>query len=252
MDKFDLSCYKTGKTVLAAFGFLLLAIFGAAAQENAWSFEDNPQPRSEEMTSAERKFLDDTKNPALNAGACATFLTRYYKIYQNHYPDFQKTGDAETRFRSWKLYQARTGYYISCLSFVVWEELSEIDLAGSFDDFYFCGLYSRPPATAAEREAAKYIDELFEYAKNGSSFAISTLLTANRLMEIVEMNPDVEYYISRLVVAEFKGERPPRYVSHLEPLLSEERRAFVDRAAENFDLQAVLDTTEPCAPRAAG
>jgi len=35
VDKFDLSCYKTAKTVLAAFVFLLLAISGAAAQESA-------------------------------------------------------------------------------------------------------------------------------------------------------------------------------------------------------------------------
>jgi len=179
----------------------------------------------------------------------------FHRIADNHYIAWSYVACGCAPNLGWQGWITRVALwfvkYNDALSFVVWEELNEIDFAGSFDDFYFCGLYSRPPATATEREAAKFIDELFEYTKYGSNSAISALLTANRLMGIVEMNPDVEYYISRLVVPELKGERPPRDVSHLKPLLSEERRAFVDRAVENFDLQTVLDTTEPCVARAA-
>ncbi len=244
---------KTGKTVLAAFGFLLLAIFGAAAQENAWSFEDNPHPTYEEKTSQESSLTNFFIGTDSLPTYCEKVVSANYKVYQQRYPDFQKSGDPETNFANWETHiLTPTERIFSYCVIYSWTIKMEPLLDPPPDaDFYFCGLYSRPPASERERKTAEVIDRIIVFAKTGSMSASIFFLVTNDRLDFFDLNPDVEYYFSKLVEQYLVLDTNLGDVVNLEPLISEERRAFVDRAAKNSDLQAVFDTTEPCAPRAA-
>ena len=111
--------------------------------------------------------------------------------------------------------------------------------------FYFCGKYSRSAKTTKELGAAKLIDEIFEYA-NTSYFGSTALLQANIASDLIYLNPDIEYYFSKLVNPLLKDEMEPRDVSHLVPLLSKQQIEFLDEAVRQNDLQSVLDTTNSC------
>ncbi len=64
--------------------------------------------------------------------------------------------------------------------------------------------------------------------------------------DFVDLNPDVEYYFRKLTrFTDFTT--PELYdVSNLEPLLTPERIAFLDKAVQTSDLDAVIATTPPC------
>jgi len=232
--------------------FLFYGSVGAAlAQRTVWSFEDNPDPYYEELSAAEREFLFGEKNPEIERsyieqGACRVYLAQNYKVYQKRYPDFEQTGSLEENFTNWKMHVSKRPGYISCLASVVWEDLSEMDFVNSFVDFRFCGKYSRPSISAEEYRVQKMIDELFAYTKYGSEPPIFFFLAANKDTKIIDLNPDVEYYIASLEFAQRVEETPERDVDHLEAVLDEERRTFIELAAKNYDLQAILDTTGPC------
>jgi len=244
---------KTRFNPLAIFGsfiFFFLFSINTAIAQNSWSFEDNPHPRYNQLSEQEKTFLNDKSTMKEGENPCKFSIRQEYAVYLDHYPNFSISGEEKTNFKNWKIHYSRSGkgYFISCLSVSLAVELMDTYYEVDFEDFYFCGQYSRLPNNKAEQEAADIIDEIFEYAKTYRSSS-SSLLYANSSSELIDLNPDIEYYFSKLVNPLLKDEIEPRDVSHLIPLLSEEKRAFLDEAALNFDFQPVLDTTEPCKTR---
>ena len=95
-----------------------------------------------------------------------------------------------------------------------------------------------------------WIDDLFEYAQLGDEFLTFMLLGADTISYAIELNSDVRYYFVKLLDPKLELNFQKRDLFQSGQGLSGERRGFVERAAENLDLQAVLDTTQPCKPRA--
>lgn len=250
MDKF---CAQNlcgmAKTILTVLIFLFSGNSGVVAQDSVWSFKDNPHP-------VDGKLLEPEVNPekgtvadllALKV-ACESLLDEQYLIYRELYPDFENSGDSESNLKNWETHLLTSADF-ACPALIPFVQLTSSYDDELFADFYFCGSYSRPAETALEREAAVLIDDLFDYAQLGEEALAFLLIAAGMTSGVVELNPDVEYYFSRLLgpVMEFDTQRPE--ITRPEQMLSDERKAFVEEAAERLDLQSVLDTTQPCAQR---
>jgi len=233
--------------------FLLSTMAGTALAQNeiptlknSWSFEDNPDPDYDDLSDGEREYLFGEKSPEITSlyielGACTIAVLQGYKVYQKRYPDFMQTGSLEENFLNWKMHVSQRSGYMSCLTTSVWRKLNNWDFYEPFDDFVFCGLYSRPPVTSREIRVQKLLDELVSYTKFGF-----VLLALNENSEFMKLNPDVEYYFSKLEYDRRIYEQPERDLHHLEAALNDDQRAFIEQAAKNYNLQAVLDQTAPC------
>jgi len=250
--------FKAMKNLVMASVFLFFGFIGTVlaqsenpAQQNIWSFEDNPNPEYEELTEGELEFLYGEKSPEIaelyiSQGACRIAILQNFKVYQKRYPEFGQAGNLEENFLNWKMHVSRRSGFMSCLTTAVWGKLSTEEFYYSFEDFVFCGIYSRPPVTSREIRLQKLIDELMEYARYGSEPPIFVLLALNEDSEFMNLNPDVEYYLSKLVFAPLADETPERDIHHLEAVLDEDRQEFIQQAARNYDLQSVLNNTAPC------
>jgi len=234
--------------LLAGFIGTSIAQESNSNQNKVWSFTNNPNPGYDELTTSEFEFLYGKENSTLEP--CITSLTKNYQVYQMRYPDFVQTGSAEENFLNWKMHVYRLSVVNKgCITSVVWEELNNQDFYEPFDDFVFCGIYSRAPATSREIRVQKLLDELVSYTKFGSESAIFVLLALNEDSEFMKLNPDVEYYFSMLEYDRRIYDQPERDLHHLQAALNDNKRAFIEQAAKNYDLQAVLDQTAPCEAR---
>jgi hypothetical protein len=231
---------------------LALTVLGTApalADTHAWSFADNPHPRLGDLTAEEKAFIDTFRAGDATINACERSILAEYEVYNRRNLEFEASGAADETFRDWKVHLSRDtpGYLNSCMSTVAAEGLLMADPPPS--DFYFCGRYSRPPASAAELRYARLIDEVFVYAQSALEFSVNELLLVDKLTSIVDLAPATEYYFRKLVRPALKDEVEPRDVSHLLPGLTGRQQAFLDEAVEKRDLQAVLAMTGDCERR---
>lgn len=242
-------------TLLSIFVIFLMSN-AVAEQKTAWSFTEHPHPTTREFTDEERAF----KNMAIRRTkesdrSCEMTIQLDYQIYLRRYPKYAKSGRSESNLRNWKIHFAANSQKLNayCLTRQPTNKMRQaLAHPGIGRDFYYCGFYSRPPATAVEHDIKKQIDDLVEYAKTGSHLAIHNLLEQQDYITFLNINHDVEYYFRKIAMPNSGPSRDVKNTSHLESHLSMERKIFIDEAAMLMDFQAVLDTSQPCSPRGAG
>ncbi len=234
--------------IITAFIVVLFFAPSSFAQQNAWSFKDNPYPKANQLSEQERQMLNSKKEALNNIENCEELEKIQYKIYQNHYSKFQKYADDGDNFERWKLYMIKSGNYLSCSLLKPMQLLVDRDSELEYEHFYFCGQFSRPAQNEQEKQVAKVITQLFENAKTGSPAAVDILLYANENSEIINLTPDIEYYFS-VLAKPFLKENNERDLSHLYSLISEEKQEFIKEAAQNLDIDSVLATSLPCKKR---
>jgi hypothetical protein len=231
---------------------LALTVLGTApalAASDIWSFADNPHPRFDDLTDEEKAFIDTFRAGDATINECERWILAEYEVYKRRNPEFEASGAPDETFRDWKVHLSRDrpGAYNTCLSLIAMDILSDANPPPS--DFYFCGRYSRPPASAEELRYARLIDELFVYAQSTAEASVNDLLFVNELTSIVDLAAEVEYYFRQLIPQVLKDEIKPRDVSHLLPGFTTSQKALLDEAVEKRDLQAVFDMAGTCEQR---
>ncbi|MDZ5699398.1 hypothetical protein [Chelativorans sp. M5D2P16] len=240
------------RVLFAALIFAIFAGFGGhfaasmRAERAVWSFAEYPHPSHDERTLEERARVERLTKANRQDDACTAWAKAEFDLYQRRYPAFLETSDLDERFRRWKFHIAldRRGPLTQCLSAAAVDTLIELPTVPT--DLYFCGRFSRRAANAFEEKLVGLMEELFVYAQSAIEGPVDTLLLANELSDYVELSPDVAYYFHHLTTPIFLEEVGPRDTSHLDPLISRERRAFLRQAAEERDLEAVLETMPSC------
>ncbi len=215
----------------------------------SWSFEDNPYPKYGNLTPQEINLLEKKIEFTNTEKQCEYLINTQYQIYQTRYPEYKEFADDETYFQRWKLHMVASKNYESCMILSPMQSLVDSDSNLAYVHFYFCGRFSRSPKTIEEKEIAQTISELFEFAKTGDPAAVDLLLYANERTEIINLDPDFEYYFSKLAKPFINNDIPERNLSRFIPLLSEERRTFLDKIALNSRFEDLLITTLPCKTR---
>jgi len=243
---------RVGRVLLAIFAVLLTAISSSVqAQQINWSFAENPQPALEELTKDQRTVIEtaEAKGAEAEPGKyCVAVPRAYFEIYNDRYPAFAEHGNEPNRYMAWKAHVVAQG--MSTPSTCIVGETS-IQLMRSMSwpahiDLLFCGRYSRAPQNSDEEKFHDYLNELIEYAKLGSTEAISSLLVASSDSPPIVLNADVEYYLRRTL--QHSGEHEQQWdTSHREPSLNNERMEFLGKALQTHDLNLVLQTTQLCA-----
>ena len=246
---------------LLALSFLLYFSVGALAQNNIWSFEDNPSPRIYKLTPSEEKLLNESLAKEPKSEICKNSLAANYKIYNDRYPDFRSIADEKTRYKNWKLHLLEIRNGATCIYNNAYDTLKENVMAYYDSDFYYCGRFSRLPTTPKEVETKELMVELVDYVRvkplimsfhllilNKFSVLYSAIpeFKANGLDPLIKLNPDVEYFLRKSVQLEGLSGIESWDMSSLMPLLSKEKIAFLDEAANNEDFDIVLDNTAAC------
>lgn len=241
---------------LSSFIVIFLMSDTMAEQVSGWSFDEHPHPLTRDFTDEERAFREMMIHKAEITGrSCETNVELDYQIYLRRYPEYVKSGEPENNLRNWKIHFAANSQKLNayCLTLQPTNKMRKaLRRPGIGRDFFYCGFYSRPPATAVEHDIKKHIDDLVEYAKTGSHLAIYNLLEQRTFFTFLDINRDVEYYFRKISLPSFGPSRGVENTNHLESLLSMERKIFIDEAALLMNFQAVLDTSKPCSPRGTG
>ena len=239
----------------------LFNISSALAQNNIWSFEDNPQPQDIDYTMKEKQLIENSFSSAPLGEFCKMNLSAKYKIYNNHYPDFQTFDDEETRYKNWKLYLVKTRDIATCEHDNAYETLKDYIEIHYNNDFYFCGRFSREAQTEDEIKIFTFINELIDYVEikpagiafsfiilNEFSNAVSssTYAKVDGLNPLIKLNPDVEYFLRKSMELGKKMSAKEWDVSHLLPFLNKEKISFLDEEILRKDFTAVLNATAPC------
>ncbi|NOX41959.1 MAG: hypothetical protein GXP05_16115 [Alphaproteobacteria bacterium] len=232
-----------------------LSIGALAAQDGTWSFTDNPHPDITDFTPEEFDVFTDILQKTTGSGTpeerCVTIIDAEYRMYNARYPLFEKTDSGLGRLSAWKVHLAETtAGFGGCLPSVPLAELLDLDNARDVEgSFFFCGRLSRTPRNSTERQAVKLLDELMYYSEVGPTTGLYGLAVANQLVSFVELSADIDYFLRRSIGQAISEALPELDTSQIEPLLDEERIAFLKQAVENRDFAAVLETTPACAPR---
>lgn len=240
-------------TLLAIVTFALAIVSSNIhAQPLNWSFAENPQPTSAELT--EDEITEIGKVEAQNIQSvpgkyCVEVPLAYFQIYNDRYPAFAEIDDEPARYLAWKAHIIARG--MSSPSTCIVGDL-EIKLLGAMSEaansgLVYCGKYSRAPQNPQEKRFYDYLNELVGYAELGSLDAISDLIMINSDSPPIMLNTDAEYFLRKVLMQ--SGEYDWNWdTSHLEPLLDKARSEYISEAVNNHDLNAVLQTTPSCAP----
>lgn len=253
MDKLLIIQTTKRTKVFLALCFFLSFIVPATAQVS-WSFIDNPHPLYSELSKQEISFLNKNEKLYPLRTSCYKGIDTIYKIYQNRYPEFQKSGNSIINFRNWKRHviQNKSVSSYACIIGEPFEDLITYHYYYLNDnqadiDFYYCGIFSRPPANKVEENIILTVNEQLEYSKNKDERTIKAVLSINNLQSVIKLNPDVQYFL--VMLAKENNDLPDDKkwnTANLVQTLSNERIAFLDEAVRQNNLQSVLDTTNPC------
>lgn len=212
-----------------------------------WSFEEHPIPHISEFTKAETDYLQKASDETNGRIPCAVSIEARFQIYLKRYPAYAETGTFQTLFANWKRHQVYgSDSYHACIVHTPWMKLMDLATFGDPVNFRYCGRLINPVVTKTDIAVLEILREAALYANSGNPFAVGIFLELDEDYDFVDLNPDVEYYFRKLV--RFTDETTPALydVSHLKPLLTPERIAFLDRAVQTSDLEAVIATTPPC------
>jgi len=223
-----------------------------AAAAGQWSFEDHPQPGFEQYTAKERILLDPYVLKAKGYDGCEGDMRAKFDIYLGRYPEYARTGKPEELFRNWRIAVA-TGTqpnYDACIILYPYLKILDDSESYPFVMSVYCGASTSIFDNEKEKRLFRLLDELADYtdrANNGGHLGASSLLRLNHFPEFIDFNPGIEYYLRKFLGTD-KLYVDLADTSHLEPLLSAERKAFILKAVKDGNFQAVIDTTRPCKP----
>ena len=221
-----------------------------AAEIGDWSFEDHPHPQYLQLTNEEKLFMKRLSRVDKEI-SCKKKIAGAYKIYKDRYSDFKNSNNAEGQLKLWKKHIMKGNYHDLelCIVLNIDDILPLYYEDGIVDDLYFCGRFSRVPYTDAERRYAAAVTQLFDYVKLGNRRAAFFFFLNIGKNGPVLLNPDIEYYLRGLLPPAYEMDDGLDDTSHLEPLLTAERKAFLDAAIARRDFDSVLKTSPPCPPR---
>lgn len=237
---------RTATVALAlGIGFLFSA-FGSQALGASWSFEENTVPARMQFTEEEWALLEDKKrmNRPLD---CKGDSELYFGIYERRYPEFEKAvPDRRERLQLWQIEAIATYPYplFSCIvrdwSFALLRRYR----TSNFGGFFYCGRWSRPAISPAEKRFQAAVEWGLPYVETMRSDMLFHFLTVAKV-NAVRLNADVEYFLRTALrqSGDFDAEWP---VGHLLSELSEKRIAELDAAIARRDLDFVLETTPSC------
>jgi hypothetical protein len=217
------------------------------AQELNWSFEQHPHPGYLEKTPAETAAIYAARDSGLTyPGGCVRGTRAAFDLYHQRYPQFAESGDEETRFKRWKWHIVSSGGYGERHCIIHLPYLLIPDLEGG-SDLIFCGRFSGVPITKTDQIFFEIVSEMRDHAQLGISESMQFLMLLNGSLWDIELNPDVDYFVRKwLAQSGYKAKGVE--TDHLQPVLTPERKAFVDEALVRGDLKSVLETTAPCTP----
>lgn len=233
----------------AIFAFLFVLAAPTLGAGMDWSFKDHPWPGDAGLTRSEKAYLATPDDPALG-DACQNETLKRFHIYNDRYPAFAAHGNVADRLFAWKAYLARDPHNLVLLCFIITDEfaLGVENMPKRPADFYYCGHFSRPPRTEQEKTVKRLINALMAYTRSGTQRAAEAVLFENQNTDWIRLDPSLAYYLSQL-------DKPLVLPATRTPdtgdpgkTLTPERRAFLQKAARNGDLDAVLATVPACAP----
>jgi len=236
---------------LGAILLFFLVDSGSAHAQLQWSFSDHPHSAASELTKEESNALTAPFEHGARPGeddSCRRLSEAYFRLYNDRYPRFLESGSASSRYAAWTEHIVERGAKTpaTCIvgdaSIALLRSMSWPNVVA----LVYCGKFSREPATEHEENFHGHVTQLVRYAELGSADAISHLLVAGSAGPPLELNADVEYYFRQ--VLRLLGTHEWNWAtSHLEPLLTTDRMAVLDKLAEQRDLDTVLRTTPNCA-----
>ncbi len=222
-----------------------------------WSFAKHPHPPYKTMTKAEKARMDPLLFDGQEGPApCDEIIRTSYAIYRDRYPAFETQTASLTpaaRLRLWRMhvFVREPSYIYLCILDDLREKIFALVKTTDMDpQFYFCGHYSRPPASADEKAFALLVDEHVSYARTGKYFAARNLTTSFDDVAQIKINPDIAYYFYKIAQPFYPLESWDGFIaahrSYYGGLLSAERKAQVDRYAAERNYQAVLSSSKAC------
>lgn len=117
-------------------------------------------------------------------------------------------------------------------------------------DFWFCnGRFPRQPRTSDEKELVRLVDELMDYAHMGSEGAVIRLVGGIASRRLIQLEVDIHYYFLTLASERTQSLEVSRRRGSRAELIKPQRRAFIDKAVKDRDLDRVINTLEPCLPK---
>ncbi len=219
----------------------------STAKAAEWSFEDHPIPHISEFTKAETDFLQQADDNRNGRNPCAVGVEAEFQLYLKRYPAYGDTGSFQTLFANWKRHQVySSNSYNACIVHTLWLKLMDLATFGDPVNFRYCGKLINPVVTKTDIAVLEILREAALYANSGSPLAIDIFLELDEDYDFVDLNPDVEYYFRKLTRSREYTEPELYDTSRLKPLLTPERIAFLDKAVQTSDLDAVIATTPPC------
>ena len=237
---------------IALLMLLASSAVNVTAQDSPWSFIEHPQPTHSQLSEEDTMLIDQAyfEQPGIDI-LCEQVVKLEYEVYQKYYPDYIDGGDADAALLNWKVHAVTTevGALDTCVYFQSVVAISPFLEAEFEPDLFYCGVYSRLPQTDNERRMIKLFDEYEMLVKAGDWLGASNILSLDNMENNVTLNNDVHYYFSLLLEPFLDADARVPELVNLSPDISDQRKAFVEQAAANLDLQSVLDTTGSCAPR---
>lgn len=190
-------------------------------------------------------------------------MERAFIVYLETYPDYAETGPRNLLYARWLDYaEASEEWSLPCClsaphGYQLRRMLEEPDADVTIS---YCGRFAGDPETSYDWLAKMHIDVIEHIALKGSVAGLSVYLQLDGKGRVVNLNPDVVYYLKSAILSSDNPTRPdylfdendaswrdqPWNRPNLEEELSPERKAFVDEAVARGDLAAVLETTGPC------
>lgn len=185
-----------------------------------------------------------------SASSCSNKMQALFAIYNERYPEFEKSGSVKNRYSEWTLHILKKNYFYEseCITDALFLDVLNSKYSVSM---VYCGKFSQKAQTDQDHLFVQSLEQTADYVQMGVLTVMNNLLSLHNPGTTVSLNPDVELYIRKYMeendeYGQFNARNGVWYTGHLEPLLSPERIAFVEDAVERGDFEAVLDTTSPC------
>ncbi len=239
-------------SMIAAFMMLSGSNISVLATEHSWSFIEHPHPTNVQLPKRDANLIRQIYSDQLPIDElCERVVRLEYQAYQKYYPSYSQGRNADIALQNWKIHAVtiEAGALNTCVYLLSLLELAPLIEPDFEPDLYYCGVYSRPAQTDFEQEMISLFDEYVTLVAAGDSVGASNILSLNRFENNLMLNDDVHFYFSLLLQPHLDADPRLPALINLSPNISGERKSFIENAAQAHNLQSVLDSTEPCAPR---
>lgn len=252
------------------FMFALVALIASnttLADDNKWSFAIHPHPRKFEYSQLQQQIWQQA---ILSQGddieICDEVLRAEYDIYKLEYPAFvfSELALEPKMHRAWRDHLVKDFYHLPTQCMVNGAHARVLELLMHLDwvNVRFCGSLAAAPAATAmspgstrpqlapltlgDDYLAAGLEQMLNLAGLGVPEAMVNVLNYARMQPNLTLNPDVEYFLRMSLRRTFRFEEHWG-VEQFKRHLSDKRLAFLELAVDRADLNAVRQTSPPCA-----